>query len=303
VSGNFTGTFDGQGHTVDMTINETPVSGYLGMFEKISSGAVVKNMTVEGSLSGSGTRIGAVAGYNDGGTIQNIHSAVDITATTTATVPANGDGFSCVGGIVGSSHKKDNAGGVIINCYSTGAISITDNFTGRLYVGGVVGSSVGVSYSYSTSQITLLDSILDSTVANPHPADYIHIGGISGSGTPTCSVALNPSISSNVSIPEFTTYNPIRRLCEMSGGSNSYGKTEMLISNGGTLVTPSNVGLSGKDGADVSTGDYNTQGWWTTGANWAGNPWRFSPAPPTPPPENGPWVWDEARLLPKFHWE
>ena len=68
----FSGTFDGNGHTVtlDGTMN--------GVFTSTSASAVIQNLAVEGTVSG-GQYIAGIAGTN-AGTIKNCKNAADITS-------------------------------------------------------------------------------------------------------------------------------------------------------------------------------------------------------------------------------
>ena len=90
----FTGTFDGQGHTISgMTISVTSGNG-LGFFKQIS-GATIKNVTFANATINkgitTGTAVGVVAGYATGScTFENVH-------VTGSSVSANAD----IGGLVG----------------------------------------------------------------------------------------------------------------------------------------------------------------------------------------------------------
>jgi|GEM_PF-2664134 len=124
----FTGTLDGNGHTV--TLSVTGSSNNAGLFGQIGGSGIVKNLTISGSLSG-GNEVGALAGSN-AGTVSNV--------TTSATISGSGT----VGGIVG------NNTGTLTDCSSTGAISSVGN-----NLGGIAGSSSGNLYHcYSAGTIT-----------------------------------------------------------------------------------------------------------------------------------------------------
>ena len=106
----YTGTFDGQGHTIEGLYIDSSET-YAGLFGVVGMGGVIQNLTVdEGFVTGS-NNVGGVCGYNDQGTIQNCLNTGDITATGT-------DGKA--GGICGS-----NNGGPLANCLNTGAVTAT----------------------------------------------------------------------------------------------------------------------------------------------------------------------------------
>lgn len=125
----FTGTFDGAGHTISgLYLNFSSIDTYqdqgLGLFTYVRQGGTVKNLTVKGEIDGTnaGVVVGGIAGRNDGGTISNCTSIVDITGS----VDSN------VGGIVGSGES-----GTIENCCNTGSINVTGSVDSN--VGGIVG--------------------------------------------------------------------------------------------------------------------------------------------------------------------
>lgn len=128
--GKFTGTFDGDGHTISGLYlnagNLGPTDQGLGLFTSVGQGGTVKNLAVEGIIDCSKRQldlpIGGIVGKNNGGTISNCTSSVDITAS----VDSN------VGGIVGSGES-----GTIENCCNTGSINVTGSVDSN--VGGIVG--------------------------------------------------------------------------------------------------------------------------------------------------------------------
>ena len=131
--GKFTGTFDGDGHTISGLYlnagNLGPTDQGLGLFTMVGEGGTVKNLAVEGIIDCSKRQldrpIGGIVGKNNGGTISNCTSIVGITAS----VDSN------VGGIVGSSDS-----GTIENCHNTGSINVTCS-NSDIGIGGIVGKT------------------------------------------------------------------------------------------------------------------------------------------------------------------
>lgn len=115
----FNGTFDGNGHKVTLNISQT--SDYAGLFGYVGVNATVKNLTVDGSVSGA-NYCGGIAGVN-GGLIENSYNYAEIAVASA--------GGSCFGGIAGESI------GVITGCVNAGTISANNN------VGGITGKSYG----------------------------------------------------------------------------------------------------------------------------------------------------------------
>lgn len=120
----FTGTFDGNGHTV--TLNIAASTANVGLFKTLSGGAVVKNVITAGSISSKGNNVGGIAGTADGNvTIENCKNTASI------------KGGKGAGGILG--YSEPGSGFVTISsCANMGSVSGT-----RKQVGGIAGNVVG----------------------------------------------------------------------------------------------------------------------------------------------------------------
>lgn len=132
----FTGTFDGNGHTV--TLNITASTPNVGLFSKLAGGAVVKNLKVDGTVSGT-EGVAGIAAQANGATISGCINCAEISATQRH-----------VGGIVGKM-----GGGTVENCYNTGAIS--SSRTRPINMGGIAGyvdGGASVENCYNTGSIT-----------------------------------------------------------------------------------------------------------------------------------------------------
>lgn len=156
----YTGTFDGQDHTV--TLNDlSGTEASIGLFRYVSSGAVIKNITTEGNVSGSKS-VGGLVGEafcNDGGgvTIERCFNYAKVTTTNESQL--------CVGGIVGMLSavyygnrsmplKISYCGNIgeasngIVGSYDAGNIYISNCY--NAYESNMVGtSSASISNSYS----------------------------------------------------------------------------------------------------------------------------------------------------------
>lgn len=132
----FTGTFDGNGHTVTLAISGD--SDYQALFAKLAAGAVVKNVMVDGEVTGT-DNIGGIAGIATNATI--------IACANKATVAATG---RYVGGLVGKG-----TGLTMTSCYNQGAVSSTR--TRPINMGGIAGyvdGGASVENCYNTGSIT-----------------------------------------------------------------------------------------------------------------------------------------------------
>ena len=125
----FTGTLDGDGHSVSgIYINST--ADYQGLVGVLGSGRT-RNIGVKASYIKGGYNVGGVCGYNYGGTVSNCYNTGSV------------EGNSSVGGLCGMNY------GNVINCYNNGSVE------GNEIVGGVCGRNDGtVSNCYNNGNIT-----------------------------------------------------------------------------------------------------------------------------------------------------
>jgi hypothetical protein len=140
----FTGTLNGNGHTITFMTTISTSTGDAGMFGVIASPAVItdvhlKNVSVSGGTSDDG--VGGLVGENYGGTI------------TRCSVTGYVEGLQGVGGLVGNNRIDDATPptwrSVISECYSTATVKGTAQ-----YPGGLVGQNWGtISNSYARSNI------------------------------------------------------------------------------------------------------------------------------------------------------
>ena len=115
ISQQYSGTFDGNGHTISGLYIDSSGVDYKGLFGYVGSSGKVQNLSVSGDING-GWYVGGIAGQNNG-SVKNCYN----------TGAVSGSGWY-VGGVVG-----DNSG-IVTNCYNTGSVSGYSNA-----VGGVVG--------------------------------------------------------------------------------------------------------------------------------------------------------------------
>ena len=146
----YTGTFDGQGHTIKglyVSINNATSIGdavCLGLFSTAKK-AVIRNVTVTGYVFGFAGNLGGIVGYLSDGTIENCANYCTVKSTL-----ADTEGPSYVGGIAGAMDK----GSVIRDCYNTGTITVVEYREWNM-TGGVVGYSddSAVSNCYNAGKV------------------------------------------------------------------------------------------------------------------------------------------------------
>lgn len=192
----FSGTFDGNGHTV--TLNITASTPNVGLFSKLAGGAVVKNVITAGSISSTEKYVGGIAGfantYSGDVTIENCKN-------TAAVQGGNG-----VGGIFGycsgSAHSVTitgcantgtisgtrNSGGIcgtlenahfIKNCYNSGAVTGSN-------IGGILGrgaKGVLIENCYNLENISNGNAILAFAYKQGNPIEVKNCYALKGSAS------------------------------------------------------------------------------------------------------------------------
>ena len=138
----FTGEFDGDGHTIyglyfnNSNANDSNAND-VGLFGCVGKDGTVKNVTLADSYVSGNEYVGGICGRNKGGTLQNCH--------TTGTV----SGSWYVGGVCGYNS------GTLKESDNTGTVSGTGN-----RVGGVCGvNERTLKKSYNTGDVTGNDSV------------------------------------------------------------------------------------------------------------------------------------------------
>ncbi|HWP97908.1 MAG TPA: hypothetical protein VN426_13765 [Syntrophomonadaceae bacterium] len=178
--GVYAGTFDGAGHTVTLKT---------GPFFNNCVGATIKNLTVEGSISGSAGIVNSISK----GTIDNCHNKANITTTSDA------------GGIAGNAQQT-----VITNCTNSGNITCGQG-------GGIVGTIGGFEMMpNSGSQVKSTFSRIENCANSGNITGSRNVGGIAGetSGGGCTASFINCTNTGNITSTAQTSsgqtgYNPV----------------------------------------------------------------------------------------------
>lgn len=209
----FTGTFDGDGHTVTLNITSSSAKSYTGLFGTLAGGAVVKNVITAGKIEATGKdNVGGIAGfantYSGDVTIENCKNTAAIS------------GYKAVGGILGQGTNTNGItiyscantgtiagantqiGGIagsitatatIESCYNTGDVNGFSNVAG-IVGSGSSGTSLQVKNCYTTGQIGIIEGSSNLSY------------GLVGGGKNKCSVAnsyaLENTASSKALVPK-----------------------------------------------------------------------------------------------------
>ena len=175
----FCGSFDGNGHTVS-GLEMTADGSYQGLFRYLTGTAVVKNLTVTGSVKPGGSRsyVGGIAGSN-AGQILNCSFSGDVSGT------------DYIGGIAGINE----IGGTIENAAVEGTVH------GTHFTGGIVGENKGqiltavnsaaVNTTVKQNSVDISDITLDNLTGAESAITVTDIGGIAGTSSGTISGCVN----------------------------------------------------------------------------------------------------------------
>lgn len=170
----YSGTFDGQGHTISGLFINRPFSSDVGLFGELTG--TVQNLSLAAASVTGTTNVGLVVGQNFGtishvrasGAVFGVGDGIELFSSavgglaganfgtilqsfSTATVTAD-PGSSAVGGLVGINDTSEGGIGTISQSYATGAVSSGAGSSGT---GGLVGSNFGsISQSYSTGAVS-----------------------------------------------------------------------------------------------------------------------------------------------------
>lgn len=169
----FTGSLDGQGHTVTGLSIARSGTNYVGLFG-FTNGAAINNVTLAGGTINGNDGVGSLIGYMAGGLVSSSSASTAVSGLSTgeantggligavaggsvsdssASGPVTGAGYQ-VGGLVGYL----NNGGIVTRSFATGSVTGTSAAFG--YIGGLVGANGysgdggTISQSYATGIVT-----------------------------------------------------------------------------------------------------------------------------------------------------
>lgn len=167
----FRGTFDGNGHTI------VGLQANGGLFGKLGSGAVVKNMNIASSVftgNDTGDSVGAVAAENNGGSISGISGYGNtikgsggsigglvgknyggISNSNDQSTVIAGEG-TVAGGIAGVNGTNADKGGTIDNVQSNSAVTtgVLDENKYASNLGGIVGKNEMLLNKYNINNVS-----------------------------------------------------------------------------------------------------------------------------------------------------
>lgn len=136
---NFTGTYNGNGHTIDGLFINRSTTDNIGLFGR-TSGATIDNLGLTNVNITGKSQVGALVGWNANTTVNQSFSTGSIT----------GSGYT-IGGLFGYNVNAT----AVSNSFSTASVTGTGSPTNS-WSGGLIGYNAGstVSYSYSTGSVS-----------------------------------------------------------------------------------------------------------------------------------------------------
>ena len=256
---NFTGVFDGLGHTIsNLTINR-PATNNVGLFGS-TYGSGIRNVgAVGGSVSG-GWYVGGLVGENNNGKISNSY------ATGTVSGSINGQD---VGGLVGW-----NGNNSLTNVYATG------NVNGSSNVGGLVGwNNYGtVSNSYATGNVTGSSTQVGGLLGG----NYGHVNNSYATGSVSGSDYVGGLVGNNINLTTISNSYAAGKVVSagtrvgglLGSNSGSVSNSFWDTTASGMLVGIGGVGAAQNGATGMSTSQMQTQANYTsaTAANGNVNP-------------------------------
>lgn len=211
----FTGSFNGNNHTISNLSYATSDSvDYAGLFG-VTHDATIRNLTLEDvDISVGGCNVGSLVGYFSEGTIDNCYATGELSASSST--------YSCVGGLVG------RLAGTVSNSYSdVSVMAITSATSGHAYAGGLAGSQSGGKLLKCFNEGSVQAKATAYTPSNV----WVAAGGIAGEHS-------DGEITSCYNIGQITAYSSSSQ--NIHSVSNSGGLVG--YNDGGTIIGCYNAG-------------------------------------------------------------
>ena len=201
----FTGTFDGQGHTISGLYMKRTDS-YSGLFGAVGAGSVLKNFRLVNSYIEGSTIVGGVVGRTQG-TVENVYCDATVVSgggyaggivgqawDTSITIrncqyagalTCDAETFTFTGGILGEIRATTAN---VENCLFTGSVTISKAPVGNKMAGGIVGAA---SFNNDTAIAKITGCVATGAIVNNGLAGDAGIGSILGWSKNDSSTATN----------------------------------------------------------------------------------------------------------------
>ena len=253
----FSGTFDGNGHTVTLNITSSSAKSYTGLFGTLAGGAVVKNVITAGKIEATGKdNVGGIAGfantYSGDVTIENCKN--------TAAITGNNEVGGILGYCSGSAHSV-----TVTDCANTGTIS------GTRKLGGICGNLENAHFiknCYNSGTVTgsAIGGILgrgargySSTTDTPILENCYNVGDIVYSGTNGSAIVGTGYAKKPVEVKNCYALKGSAQAFVVNG-VNAISNSDFKTAD--EMKSPAFAALLG-DGFMVKAGDYPALSWET----------------------------------------
>nr|WP_321453532.1 GLUG motif-containing protein [uncultured Carboxylicivirga sp.] len=167
---NFTGTYNGNNHTINGLYINRPTANKVGLFGSVTNGEVSNLGISDAEISGNES-VGGLVGNSSNSTVTNCYCAGTITGAGNQ-----------VGGLVGYNYRSS-----ITDCYSAGIVNGASDYTGGLV--GYNFNSYSISSCYSTCKVTgsglSTGGLVGYSVNNSIIENCYCTGSVTGSGNST----------------------------------------------------------------------------------------------------------------------
>lgn len=171
----FSGTFDGQGHTISGLCLKSE-DAYVGLFGTIAQKGIVKNLSIKNSYFNTTktgiSAIGSIVGKMSG-TLDTVYS--------NAIVEAPG---MQIGGLAGRIDHSDLASYKITNCWFDGLVSGSSETSTGSYIGGIAGGLVRgtleMSHCLNTGKVRYIYEKLPVNSKGEVQNNAVYVGGLLG---------------------------------------------------------------------------------------------------------------------------
>lgn len=164
---NFTGVFDGQGHTINGLTISQPADVYVGMFAGIIVGGTVKNLNLTGVNVRGNSNVAGIAGFNNGivaacsvqGQITGSNNIAGIAGLSSGSITGCYSLIDTMSGTLNKYGITYNNGGTVKGCCWYSGTANTAANSGLTTCTGYTGDGIKTNATLVTTMNTALDAL------------------------------------------------------------------------------------------------------------------------------------------------
>ena len=249
----YTGTIDGNGHTIDNMVVDDPNEYYATMVVALGVGGTIQNLSIgNGSHFMGSSYTSSIAARNYDGKVINCHSAAKVEGRLLRAVTELD--FS-VAGIVGVNRCYTGNSYVIGCSFSGQLIADANQMYEFIYIGGVVATNTSSSGNGYEAHVVGCASSGSVLMKNANSFAAIRVGGVVGSSSTTGSDVANASACAMTGTVSFE--NVTKTADDYTAIDAAIGR---LYSSTATHVywTPGSIDADWQQPYRTSSGTYDT---------------------------------------------